>query len=207
MQDKRELRYVITAAHWLPHLPEGFAIGHVHERTCFDLLGPLGGERTIPAECVFVDPIADIAVLGSPDSNAMSEEADAYEALTKDHLPPVAVAVTADADDDWEEQFRRRGSPKKQKAWLISLDGSPQQCTLTHMPNGPWWIEGAAGIVGGMSGSPILAEDGETAIGFVCNSSGIGSGTPDDPVSTGGGPNPRLAMNLPVWLLRELTAG
>jgi hypothetical protein len=30
---------------------------------------------------VFVDPIADIAVLGSPDDQALSKQADAYDAL------------------------------------------------------------------------------------------------------------------------------
>jgi hypothetical protein len=170
------------------------------------LLGPLGGERTVAAECVFVDPIADIAVLGSPDDQVLSEEAEAYEALIED-LPALSVKIEADASDDWEEYHRHPGNPLKWQAWLISLDGRPQQCFVTHIPNGPLWIEGAADIAGGMSGSPILAEDGETVVGVVCNSSGIGSGTSADPVSTEGGPNPRLAMNLPGRLMREFSAG
>ena len=32
------------------------------------LLGPLGAEPTVWASCLFVDPIADIAVLGQPDT-------------------------------------------------------------------------------------------------------------------------------------------
>ena len=38
------------------------------ERTYPSLLGPLGDQCSVWAECVFVDPIADIAVLGQPES-------------------------------------------------------------------------------------------------------------------------------------------
>ncbi len=130
-----ERRYVITAAHCFPRPPEGFAIGYTNERTYADLLGPLGGEQTVAAECVFVDPIADIAVLAAPDSQALWEEAPAaYDALVED-LPVLSVRLGEDASDDWDEYTRHRGEPPKEPAWLISLDGSPQQCTLTHTPN------------------------------------------------------------------------
>jgi hypothetical protein len=55
------------------------------------------------------------------------------------------------------------------------------------------------GIAGGMSGSPIVADDG-SAIGIVCTS---GGGTDLDK-HIEGGPNPRLVNNLPGWLLRQL---
>jgi hypothetical protein len=58
--------------------------------------------------------------------------------------------------------------------------------------------EAADTIAGGMSGSPIVTEDGY-AIGIVC----IGSG-PNPDASTEAGPNPRLAGNLPGWVLKEL---
>jgi len=58
-------------------------------------------------------------------------------------------------------------------------------------------LDAAEGITGGMSGSPILAEDG-TAIGVIC----LGSGNFDDNFPTEGGPNPRLIGNLPVWFLK-----
>ena len=68
------------------------------------MLGPLGGERTVAAECVFVDPIADIAVLGAPDVQALWEEAEAYDALIED-LPALPVRVEEDVSDDWEEHI------------------------------------------------------------------------------------------------------
>jgi hypothetical protein len=70
---------------------------------------------------------------------------------------------------------------------------------VQHDPNGMLMILDAAdGIAGGMSGSPIVAENG-TAIGIVC----LGSGTTLE-IQTEGGPNPRLMGNLPGWFLKGL---
>jgi hypothetical protein len=46
-------------------------------QTYGNLLGPLQAECTVWAECRFVDPIADIAVLGQPDSQDLYEESEA----------------------------------------------------------------------------------------------------------------------------------
>jgi hypothetical protein len=54
-------RFVITAAHCLPFFPPCMSFSGVEERTYPRLLGPIAGERTVRAECVFVDPIADVA--------------------------------------------------------------------------------------------------------------------------------------------------
>lgn len=85
-------RIVITAAHCLPHLPPPHPASYTEERTYGALLGPLKGKRTVWAECLFVDPITDIAVLGSPDNQEMHEEAAAYEKLTDVTPLPVANA-------------------------------------------------------------------------------------------------------------------
>jgi hypothetical protein len=61
-------RFVITAAHCLPRLPPSLSFSFIEERTYAKLLGPIGRKRTpVWAECCFVDPIADLAVLWSPD--------------------------------------------------------------------------------------------------------------------------------------------
>jgi hypothetical protein len=57
-----------------------------------------------------------------------------------------------------------------------------------------WITDAGKGIVGGMSGSPILAEDG-SAIGVVS----VGG-----ELHTGGGPNPHLAYHLPARYLPRL---
>jgi hypothetical protein len=74
-------RYVITAAHCLPHFPPCHAQSYLQERTYAKLIAPLGKKPTVWAECVFVDPIADIAVLGTPDSQELCEQADEWDAL------------------------------------------------------------------------------------------------------------------------------
>jgi hypothetical protein len=56
--------------------------------------------------------------------------------------------------------------------------------------------DAAEAIAGGMSGSPIIAENG-TAIGIVCLSGG----------GKEGGPNARLMGNLPVWFPRAVQIG
>ena len=71
-------RLVITAAHCLPFLPPAQSFFGPKERAYGPLLAPLQDEPRAWAVCRFVDPIADIAVLGSPDSS----HADEYKALT-----------------------------------------------------------------------------------------------------------------------------
>lgn len=74
-------RYVLTAAHCLPKLPPAHPWSYTEERTFQDLLAPLGETPTVWAECLFVDPVADIAVLGQPDNQALGDQADAYDEL------------------------------------------------------------------------------------------------------------------------------
>jgi hypothetical protein len=59
--------HIVTASHCPPHLPPcgGYLAG---KQTYQALLGPLGAEtNTVWADCLFVDPVADIAVLEAPD--------------------------------------------------------------------------------------------------------------------------------------------
>src|SRR5215472_7786712 len=70
-------RLVITAAHCLPFLPPAQSFFEPKERIFGPLIARLGDEPRAWAVCRFVDPIADIAVLGSPDN----PHADEYKAL------------------------------------------------------------------------------------------------------------------------------
>jgi hypothetical protein len=166
-------RLVLTAAHCLPFFPPCASISYTEERTYKMLLGPVGDEPTVCAECLFVDPIGDLAVLGSPDNQVLPNEADMYEALTKAAVP----LLMADA-------------PKDGQAWLLSLYGRWFRCNTQHSGGPLWLLNAEENIAPGMSGSPIVADDG-SAIGIVC-------------VEVEGrresGPNPRLAYNLPIWL-------
>jgi hypothetical protein len=177
-------RLVITAAHCLPEFPPCAAFSHLEERTYRDLLGSVGDEPSIWAECLFVDPIGDIAVLGPPDTQELYEQAEAYEELMQ------ASAILPMADP----------AAGVATAWLLSLDGRWFQCEAQHRDSPLWLFKAVDGIVGGMSGSPILSDEG-AAIGVLTSS---GGGV--DMAHTDDGPCPRLAYNLPGWLLRELAA-
>ena len=153
-----------------------------HERTYAALLAPLGERKpSVWAECMFADPVADIAVLGAPDYQALFEEAEAYDELIDDG-PVLQIA----------------DPPPRGPAWLLTLDGQWARCEVRHSGRSLWISDATESIMGGMSGSPIIDPDG-TAIGVVCFSSGgLGEG------HTEGGPNPKLTDSLPGWMLGEL---
>jgi hypothetical protein len=167
-------RYIVTAAHCVgpsvADLPCA-SFSYTEERTLPRLVGPIGKRPTVCVECFFIDPIADIAVLGPPDNQDLFEEWEAYLALLDESVP-----------------FYVSDAPEQGRGWLLSLKGQWNHCDVQRQPSvhAPLWISGR--VAGGMSGSPILAEDG-SAIGIVC---------------TDHGPNPRLASHLPGWLLQEL---
>ena len=177
---------IITAAHCLPFLPPCTGASYADERTYPALVGPLDEAPAVSAECLFADPIADVAVLGPPDSQDFSAESEAYDAFVEPVKPLKIGAAPEDGD-----------------GWTLSLDCHWCRCTVWHQ-DGPLWLSGTP-IEAGMSGSPVIAED-DSAIGVVCLSTG-GLGT-----HTEGGPNPHLAICLPAWALharkfaRRLTA-
>ncbi len=172
-------RFVITAAHCLPVNERGqlpfpaMSISGTDERTIPLLLAPLGGNPAIWAECMFADPIADIAVLGSPSHPDLFDQVRAYRELMAT-VTPIAIAKAEDGP-----------------AWLLSLDGNWFPCNLNDTEFA-FWLSTAGKIEFGMSGSPIVSADGK-AIGIVCT--GNGRGGMD-------GPNPNLTVHLPGWLVR-----
>ena len=185
-------RLVITAAHCLPHLPPPHGASYNEERTYADLLGSLGAKPEIWAECIYVDPVADIAVLGSVDSQAMYNEGNAYDALV-DHRPVLTIADV----------------PDSAPAWILRLNCEWVRCNVRHigrpMSANPLWIEDAAApIQAGMSGSPIIDGNG-AAIGIVCTVC-LPGGPEGKSTSGGGDPNPRLQAQLPGWLVSASNA-
>ena len=43
-----------------------------------NLIGPLGSEPVIWTECVFVETVANLAILGEPDGQELSEQCEAF---------------------------------------------------------------------------------------------------------------------------------
>jgi hypothetical protein len=105
---------VITAAHCLPHLPPPHPASLIEERTYPELLGPLGANPTVSAECLFVDPIADVAILGEPDRELFEEENEAYHRLIDDR-PTLRIG---------------RATREPTPAWLLTLSEQWVICTV-----------------------------------------------------------------------------
>jgi hypothetical protein len=169
-------RYVITAAHCLPHMPPAAAAAGVEEKTYGKLLGPLGSEPTVWAECKFVDPVADIAVLGEPDYQELPKAVDRLvggAALRIGCIAPHAENIDGR---------------------MLSLEGEWLPCKVAYL-GGPLWTSKCSKP--GMSGSPIIDDSGK-AIGVIA--SGSDSWNETSPPTYG--PHPCLAANLPGWLLR-----
>jgi hypothetical protein len=129
-------------------------------------------------------------------------------------LDPIAdIAVLTETDDHWEE-FNALVAPRRPfavadigndgaRAWLMSLAGKWTPCRARPVPGGALVLSEAS-IVGGMSGSPIVLDNG-AAIGVVAL--GHGGGVAEllgKRPHTEGGPEPRLACHLPGWLLNDL---
>jgi hypothetical protein len=177
----RIIRWVITAAHCLPHLPPAHAGAANLERTYPSLLGTLeDGETSVAAECEFVDPVADIAVLGRPDYQLPGDVADAFDALTET-APVVQIGEARNGD-----------------GYVLSLEG---HWISTKLEKDFW---GNSLLIDpteeGMSGSPILNLAGR-AVGVVVigaeirNKSGVRT-------NQRCGPQPILVNDLPARLLR-----
>ena len=201
-------RLVVTAAHRLqsggePYLPQPHGMSNLEERTYANLLGPLGGELTVWAECLFVDPVADLAVLGSPDGQELYDEAAAYEALVEAAVPLKlgSLSFTPERHTLPDGTEISGGPVAESDAWPLALSGQWFGCRVMSRGRSLWISKAAEGIRGGMSGSPIIAPNGR-AIGVLCTSSGVV--TPGQQPDTGdhreGGPNPYLPANLPGWL-------
>jgi hypothetical protein len=203
----RRERFVVTAGHCLPELPPYHAASYTEERTYGALLGPIDGDQIVCAECLFADPIADIAVLGTPDGQELYDEAQAYEALVGGATPvPIAELTLVRPPITLSTGATMFGRPMAEsEGWMLSLDGRWFRCDVTATSRSLWIANAAEAIEGSMSGSPIMDEVGK-ALGVVCISAefktaeGREMGKPRE-----GGPNPLLTACLPGWLLSELS--
>ena len=149
-----------------------------------------------------------------PDEQELTEEAEAYEALVEAATPliiaeppgrPVAEQVAELAQFGLDQKAAMHECPAR----ILSLNNQWFPCRVRYFSDGMLMIENAArGIMGGMSGSPIITEDGK-AIGIVCIGNEVHPEGDEltEPLHhpTEGGPNPRLMGNLPGWLLKKLS--
>lgn len=183
--------YVITAAHCLPRwrYPYPHLANSTTELTFPRIIGALGSKRkeqTIWAELCSISLTDDIAAFSEPDDQELCDQCEQYQAFAETAItignPPAIVPPY-----QWDETPRT-------VAFVLSLDGEWQTCTVHNGGRFLAISDGAECIKGGMSGSPIINSNG-AAIGLV---------------STGGGDDggfnmhPSLGDCLPSWLLRKL---
>jgi hypothetical protein len=171
----REERVIITAAHCLPRLPAPYEhllalptphpARYTEEETYQRVLGPLGRKRTVWASCLFVDPMADIAVLGQPDNQELSDEADAYDQLVENMTTLAVADAPAQGSERLTDYQIDCPTPGQGPARVLSLDGRWLDGQVSRRGG---WLEFEPGkhFVGGMSGSPIIDAAG-AAIGVV----------------------------------------
>jgi len=128
----------------------------------------------------FADPVADIAILGRPDTQVLLDQAKAYDDFIDSHE---TITITTAAMEG--------------RAWIFALDGHRFRCTVEHRGRLLWTATDEP-VTEEMSGSPILSNDG-TAIGVVSVSSESGN---IPRMHTG--PDANLAAHLPAWFLQEI---
>ena len=164
-------RLIITAAHCLPRLHVDYP-WTTDKRICWDFIGPLKEKPSITVECLFVDPVSDLAVLGPPDREKLSDKYEGYRGLVmrRPTLPIAPLRQTA---------IRSRGAA----GWLLSIDGAWVSCKVRQR-NGTLSMETAEAFAAEMLGSPIL------------NARGVAIGAISYTV------HPHLCDRLPAWLAR-----
>jgi hypothetical protein len=183
---EHEERHIITAAHCLPRerYPSPHLANDANELTVPQIAGPVTAKRlTIWGEMCVLNLCDDVAVLREPDGIALSDKTDKYQLFTKRAALTIGAAPPVVPPRQWDST---PGTP----AWVLSLDLTWKPCTVHSA--GRFLATKGAKIESGMSGSPILNDEG-AAIGLL---------------STGGDDfnvHPSLADCLPQWLLRDLT--
>jgi hypothetical protein len=148
-------RYLITAAHCAGARPPAHAASYLRERTYANFIGPLGGDRNISGECVFIDPVAGLAVFGEPDNQAFALEAMRYQALIEAVTPFPLGKLRAGSND----------------AMVLSLNDKWFPCRVEKWGHSLWIADAAQPIRDGMFGSPIILPDGGV-VGVVCVADG-----------------------------------
>jgi hypothetical protein len=155
------------------------------EATYANLLGPLGEEPSVWAECLFFDPVSDLAILGEPDNQELGEENEAFARLV-DGRKPFTIAA-----------------PETGEGYMLAQDGVSWQPTPLIVHQNIWGTSLSTGAtLGGQSGSPIVDSTGRAV-------AVVSVGTERPALSTGSssvmnGPQPILRLQLPPWVLRTV---
>jgi hypothetical protein len=174
--------FILTAAHCITYtISGGMVLGdHIIEKvTSRDgtvlKVGPLA-----------VEPVSDIAVLGSLDNQTFYKEAQAFEAFCA-ATPPVPVAM-----DVFEVAVPTPAFVLSHKGHWINAAATAYRPELASL-----CMEADEQIEGGTSGGPVVTAAGRL-LGVVSHSSETG-GACDGLI-------PRASMALPAWVIKGILA-
>ncbi len=131
-------KLIMTAAHCLPEMPPCHTGMYLHEKTYSNLVGPLGEKPSLTVECLFADPISDLAVLGGPNDQELYKQCEAYEEFVESLTP----FVIADAE-------------KEGQAWLLSLDNQWFSARYERINLRPLWVKPSQPIFAACPGLPF----------------------------------------------------
>jgi hypothetical protein len=84
--------FIVTAAHCLPFVPPPHPARNPNEYIYKNLIRPLDRKRMVWAECLFVDTMADIALLGAPDNMELYKQYQGYGRVI-DGIEPIAISA------------------------------------------------------------------------------------------------------------------
>jgi len=178
-------KLVVTASHCLPHPPVTPCHSN-QETTLTNLLAPLREEPSVWADCLFFDPVSDLAVLGEPENQEFEEEIDAYSRLV-DGRKPFTIAA-----------------PETGEGYMLALDGISWQPTPLKVYVAPWGNSLWTGAtLAGQSGSPIVDARGR-AVALVSTGTETLNSSSGDRTPMDAGPQPILTNALPAWLLKTM---
>jgi len=139
VEGSREKLCVITAAHCLPRLPPVKPTPYDPEEVTYhNLLGRLGEPQTVSAECLFADPLADIAVLGEPDAQrpSLNHQNKAYRGLMPDeplsigNMPKEYKPKLIKTSEGELIEAKSNHESLTTEAWVLSLDGNWFACEV-----------------------------------------------------------------------------
>ncbi len=146
------------------------------------------GERELKVSPLAVEPVSDIAVLGSLDKQEFSKEADDFEKFCEDTKP---VPLCRREDYVLFQKFQVHIYTHK-GTWVTG------SATLCREDDKTLWVETDEQIEGGTSGGPIINDSGDL-VGIASNFS-----LAAEAQWKSDGSVPRLHLALPVWVCRRI---
>jgi len=173
---------ILTAAHCIDFEIEGgmvlgdFSIEEVKAEETLFRVAPL-----------YVEPISDLAVLGTLDEQTFFKDATDFENFC-DNTKPIKISQI---EIPINEKIPIHIYTHKE-TWIHGTGEIYSEVNSPHL-----WLETEKPIEGGTSGSPIVDDIGNI-VGIVSNTSNVKDDRPSD------GRNPRPLWNLPMWIIHDL---